>query len=88
LFDSQGNIVTSDQGWQNPVAPPAGIWAGKASPADAVHATFASVGAFDLGNGTADSAFVVTLPAGAYTAQVSGAAGGAGIALVEVYEIK
>jgi hypothetical protein len=86
LFDSKGNVITSNQGWQNPPATPTGTWAGQASPADATHATFASVGAFDLSNGTADSALVVTLPAGAYTAEISGSGNGTGVALVEVYE--
>jgi hypothetical protein len=44
------------------------------------------VGAFALGAGSKDAVLLVTLPAGAYTAQVSGVAGG-GIALVEVYEV-
>lgn len=48
----------------------------------------ASVGAFSWGtSATADSAIVVTLPPGAYTAEVSGATGDTGIALVEVYEV-
>jgi hypothetical protein len=36
---------------------------------------------------SADSALLVTLPPGAYTAQVSGASGDTGVALVEVYEV-
>jgi hypothetical protein len=45
------------------------------------------VGAFSWGAApTPDSAILVTLPPGTYTAQVSGAAGDSGIALVEVYE--
>ena len=48
----------------------------------------ASVGAFSWGtSATSDSALLVTLPPGAYTAQVSGASGDTGIALVEVYEV-
>ena len=48
----------------------------------------ASVGAFSWGtSATPDSALLVTLPPGAYTAQVSGANGGTGVALVEVYEV-
>jgi len=40
------------------------------------------------GRGTsADSAILVTLPPGAYTAEVSGASGDTGVALVEVYEV-
>jgi len=53
-----------------------------------VAATAASVGAFSWGtSSTPDSAILVTLPAGTYTAQVSGASGDAGVALVEVYEV-
>jgi glucose/arabinose dehydrogenase len=53
-----------------------------------VAAVAASVGAFSWGSaGTPDSALVVTLPPGAYTAQVTGAAGDGGVALVEVYEV-
>ena len=45
----------------------------------------AQVGAFGLANN--DSAMVVTLAPGNYTAQVTGVAGGTGIALIEVYEL-
>lgn len=48
---------------------------------------FSSVGAFALNPGSADAALVVTLPPGAYTAKVSGANRGTGVALVEVYEL-
>jgi hypothetical protein len=44
-------------------------------------------GAFALTAGSADSAMVITLPPGAYTAEVSGADGGTGVALVEIYEL-
>lgn len=50
--------------------------------------TAASVGAFGWSSGVSkDSAILVTLPPGPYTAQVSGASGDTGIALVEVYEV-
>jgi hypothetical protein len=46
------------------------------------------VGAFPWGNpGSRDSAILTTLPPGAYTAQVSGAGGDTGVALVAVYEV-
>jgi hypothetical protein len=51
-------------------------------------AAFAQVGAFGLPAASADSALLVTLPAGTYTAEVSGANNSSGIALVEVYEVK
>jgi hypothetical protein len=37
--------------------------------------------------GTADSELLVTLPPGGYTAEVTGADGGTGVALVGVYEL-
>ncbi|MSU53564.1 MAG: hypothetical protein EXS41_09275 [Opitutaceae bacterium] len=49
--------------------------------------TFSSVGAFGLTQGSKDAAITVSLPAGSYTVQVSGADGGGGEALVEVYEL-
>jgi uncharacterized repeat protein (TIGR03803 family) len=51
-------------------------------------ATADSVGAFSWGSAaTPDSAILVTLAPGAYTAQVSGASGDTGISLIEVYEV-
>lgn len=59
-------------------------WAGNPQ----IAATAASVGAFGWSSGASkDSAILVTLPPGPYTAQVSGASGDTGIALVEVYEV-
>jgi sugar lactone lactonase YvrE len=60
-------------------------WGGDAQ----IASTAASVGAFSWGTtATADSALLVTLLPGAYTAEVSGASGDTGIALVEVYEVQ
>ena len=59
-------------------------WGGSAVIANAA----ASVGAFAWTDPSSnDSAILVTLPPGAYTAQIVGAAGDVGIALVEVYEV-
>ena len=49
-------------------------------------ATFATLGAFDLGTGSKDAALLIELDAGVYTAQVAGADGGTGEALVEIYD--
>ena len=50
--------------------------------------TASSVGAFAWASpGSADAALLLTLPPGAYTAEVSGATGDTGVALVEVYEV-
>ena len=57
--------------------------------ADAVaNATAAAqVGAFPLPLDSKDSALLVTLPPGAYTAQVSDVNGATGVALVELYQV-
>ena len=61
-----------------------GATAGSAALASA----FNQVGAFTLtGSTSKDAALLVTLAPGSYTAQVSGATGGTGVALVEIYEI-
>ena len=44
-------------------------------------------GAFALDEGSKDAALVLTLRPGAYTAQISGGGGAAGVALLEVYEV-
>jgi uncharacterized protein (DUF1800 family) len=72
LFNSAGTAVQSNEGWGN---------------GNATAAIMASAGAFPLTAGSADSAFVVTLPSGSYTAQVTGANGTTGVALLEVYEV-
>ena len=68
-----GTLVASNTGWSGDPQ---------------IAAVAAGVGAFAWTNPTgADSALLVTLPPGAYTAVVSGAAGDTGVALVEVYEV-
>lgn len=61
-------------------------WLSAPDPA-ALRAAATSVGAFPFPEGSRDSALLVTLPAGAYTAQVSAPAGSAGSVLLEVYEV-
>ena len=51
-------------------------------------ATFRSVGAFTLSSTTSrDSALLVTLAPGSYTAQLTGVGNTTGVALIEVYEV-
>lgn len=60
-------------------------WGGSSN----IAAAAAAVGAFSWGAGaTLDSALLITLSPGAYTAEVSGASGDTGIALVEIYEVE
>jgi uncharacterized protein (DUF1800 family) len=72
IFDSSGAILQSNQGWTT---------------GNATAAIMASAGAFPLLPGSTDSALVMTLPAGAYTAQVTGAGATSGLALLEIYEV-
>ncbi len=59
-------------------------WGGSSS----ISAAASSVGAFPWTNlSSNDSAILITLPPGSYTAQVSGASGDTGVALVEIYEV-
>jgi sugar lactone lactonase YvrE len=74
VFDSTNTSIASNTGWQT-------------GPDPANVATVGStVGAFSLSASNADSALVLTLQPGSYTAQVTGAGGTTGIALVEVYQ--
>ncbi len=75
LFDARGAVLASNANWT------------AASNALEVARISAQVGAFPLTTGSADSALLIELPPGNYTAQVSGTGGAAGIALIEVYEV-
>jgi hypothetical protein len=59
------------------------VWSGSAE----IKAVASSVGAFSWGLASHDSAILVTLPPGNYTAGVQGASSDTGIALIEVYEV-
>jgi DNA-binding beta-propeller fold protein YncE len=73
LFDGQQNLIASDAGWAG-------------SPQ--VSRAASVVGAFTWSNpSSADSAILITLPPGSYTAQVSSLTGLQGAALVEVYAV-
>ena len=55
--------------------------------ASAIIAASAQVGAFALPAGSADSALLVSLAPGNYSAVVSGPGGATGIAIIEIYEV-
>ena len=78
-------VIAKVQGWGGSAMQGASAVTARIEPATASDMGLA--GAFSLAVGSADSAMVLTLPPGAYTAEVSGADGGTGIALVEIYEI-
>ncbi len=75
LFSAIGAVLATNTAWITS--------ADSAALADAA----TQVGAFAFGATSADSALLVNLAPGAYTAQVTGATGTTGITLLEVYEL-
>ena len=75
LLDNTQKVVASNTAW------------GTGSNAALIASTAAQVGAFALPAGSADCALLVSLPAGAYTVQVSGVNNSTGVALAEIYEV-
>lgn len=73
LVDSKGNPLATNVGWGGDPS---------------LAAASSQVGAFALDAASADSALVAILQPGLYSAEVSGANGSAGVALVELYEAK
>jgi hypothetical protein len=61
-------------------------WATGASTAAQIASTSAQVGAFPLPFGSSDAALLLTLQPGSYTVEVTSVSGGAGVALIEVYD--
>ena len=73
VFDNTGKVLSTNSGW-----------AGSA----AITAANSATGAFQFSSSTSkDSAVVLTLAPGSYTAQAASATGTAGVSLVEVYEV-
>ena len=68
-------VVASNTGWGTSADPPQ------------IASVASAVGAFALASGSADCAQVVNLTPGAYTIQISGVGGTAGVALAEIYEV-
>ncbi len=75
VYDSGGRVVATNTGWSsNPNA-------------NAIAAAAVLVDAFALPVGSADSAVLLTLPPGAYSAVVTGGGGSSGNALAECYVV-
>jgi hypothetical protein len=77
-------VIAMNDNWGTPVTVNA---AQTAATADGISAAIQQVGAFAFAAGSSDSAVIVTLAPGAYSAVVTSANGGTGTALIEVYEI-
>jgi hypothetical protein len=71
---------------QTQVAENAG-W-GTADNASIIASTASAVGAFPFASGSTDSALLIQLEPGAYTAQISGADGATGVVVIEVYGVE
>ena len=71
--DSKGNVVATNTGWTSNTSP------------STISSAAQQVGAFALPNPSADSALLLSLQPGAYTAQITSAKGNSGTALFEAY---
>jgi sugar lactone lactonase YvrE len=82
--ESAPQVMATNGGWST--APVKGASDISFTLASATAPLMASLGAFSLTTGSLDAALVATLPAGPYTAQISGAGSATGIALAEIYD--
>jgi hypothetical protein len=73
VYDSMGNVVATNTGWTSNTNP------------STISSAARQTGAFALPNPSADSALLLTLQPGAYTAQITSAKGNSGVALFEAY---
>jgi outer membrane protein assembly factor BamB len=73
LFNSSSSLVQWNYSWGGETA---------------LVAAMRAVGAFSLDPASGDTAMLVTLPPGGYTAQVSGVNDSTGVGLIEVYEVQ
>jgi hypothetical protein len=80
VINSAGTSIASNDDWGTPVG------TGAATAAQ-LSAAFTAVGAFNLTTGSKDSAVLLSLAPGNYTAQITASTGASGVGLVEVYEV-
>ncbi len=74
VFDSRQILIAENDDW------------GMATNATTISSVSSSVGGFGLISGSQDSAMLLTLPPGNYTAELSGVGATTGVGLIEVYE--
>jgi len=75
LYDNQGALISVNDNWE------------EVDDLSSLTIAMGQVGAFGLEAGSKDSALLISLLPGIYTAQVSGIDGATGVALVEVYAV-
>jgi photosystem II stability/assembly factor-like uncharacterized protein len=73
VYNSSGTVIATNTGWTTNTNP------------STISTAAQQVGAFALPNPSVDSALLLTLQPGAYTAQITSAKGNSGIALFEAY---
>ncbi len=73
LYDVNNDVLETNSGWGGGAA---------------LSQVFTQVNAFALPASSTDAAIVVTLPPGAYTAELTGLNGSSGVALIEIYEVR
>ena len=84
LYDASQSVLAQNQGWETPTTVNSAYPAVSAS---AITAADAASYAYTLTSGYLDSALLVTLPPGAYTAQVTSFSGASGTSVLEIYEV-
>lgn len=85
VYNASGAVVARNDQWEVPQPLGPGNTAASAAELTAV---VQAAGAFAFAPGSTDAALIVTLAPGIYTAHVTGAAGGTGEALIEIYELE
>ena len=83
VYDSQGDTIAQNVGWGTPETLNDSYPAASAA---SIATAASGVGAVTLTSGSADSAVLLTLQPGIYTAEVTGSNNSSGTALVEVYQ--
>ena len=76
VFDVAGKPIATNTGWNTPAN------------GAAIAAAAVTVGAFPFATTSADSALLLTLDPGTYTAQIAGANGTTGLAIIEAYDLE
>lgn len=77
VYDHTNTAITSNNGWSS----------GTTQNTQQLQAAFSQTGAFSLATGSMDSAVLVSLAPGSYTAVINGVNGASGTGMVEIYEV-
>jgi hypothetical protein len=85
VYDQHSIPIATNAGWGNLSTRGASTVPVTLAPATA--SVTASTGAFPLATGSLDCALILSLPAGRYSAVMSGLNGATGVGLVEIYEV-